>query len=169
MAIPYHYDRHIWDVPPTLYVEQRKLAFSAEILYLLAASLVKISILFFYQRLSPAALTRTYLWIIWGSIVSVALYGFCYTFALIFACSPIDAFWNQLDIDWIATDRQYSCVSESASVLTAAIFSVLQDLIATILPTWLFWSLKIPMRQKIALAVVFIVGFCTCAIGVRDP
>lgn len=133
---------------------------------MVSSTLVKISILLFFTRLSPATFTKTYIRILWASIAFVAAYGIAFTVLQIFNCNPVNAFWDQLSLEWMANATPYSCTNEGAGVFVTGIVSIIQDFIAALLPTWLFWSLRIPTRQKIALAVVFLTGFVTCIVGI---
>lgn len=131
-----------------------------------SSTLIKISILLFFTRLSPATFTKTYIRILWACIAFVAAYGIAFTILQTFNCNPVNAFWDQLSLEWIANPRPYTCTNEGVGVFVTGIVSIIQDFIAALLPTWLFWSLKIPKRQKIALAIVFLIGFITCVIGI---
>jgi len=62
--------------------------------------------------------------------------------------------------------RDYHCFNESADVLTFTGVSVVQDLLACFLPSVVLWKLSLPIRQKVALASLFLVGMVTCACGI---
>jgi hypothetical protein len=49
-------------------------------------------------------------------------------------------------------------MNEPANVLAASAISIIQDFLACGLPIILFWKLKLPRRQKVALAAIFSVG-----------
>lgn len=90
-----------------------------------------------------------------------------FTFTLYFSCSPLDAYWNHYTATWLETHK-YKCIEYGPVLLAATIVSLVQDVIAAVLPMTLFWHLKIPMRQKLALGAIFAVGLFACgADGVR--
>jgi len=50
-------------------------------------------------------------------------------------------------------------------VLAASIISAAQDFITAILPTFLYWNLRIPLKQKMALFGIFAIGYGVVALG----
>lgn len=180
----FDFNRHIWDVPMPQFVNQRKvclddrlltmlckaltvmqITFANEILYVLASGFIKISILFFYRRLTNNSLSRTFIHLVWASIAFVIAYMITFIFTVSFHCSPISAFWYELSPAWVAA-HSYHCNNEGANLLAASVISVLQDFVAALLPIVLFWRLQIPIRQKIVLAAIFAVGFFLCITGI---
>jgi hypothetical protein len=75
---------------------------------------------------------------------------------LFVGCQPIQAFWLQVNL---FSQDKYQCINEAANLIAAAAISVVQDFLACGMPMVLFWKLRIPFRQKIALAAIFGVGF----------
>lgn len=140
--------------------------YANELCYLVSTTLIKISILCFYRRLSSATLSKTYLWIIYASIAFVAAYGIECVLTLVFNCSPISDYWNQLEATRIFSKAAPDCVNEPNSLMIETGISVLQDLIAVGVPTYLFWCLTIEPEKKRALICVFFLGYLTCGVGV---
>lgn len=180
----FDFNRHIWDIPMPQFVNQRKvclddrpltmlckaltvmqITFANEILYVLASGFIKISILFFYRRLTNNSLSRTFIHLVWASIAFVIAYMITFIFTVSFHCSPTSAFWYELSPAWVAA-HSYHCNNEGANLLAASVISVLQDFVAALLPIVLFWRLQIPIRQKIVLAAIFAVGFFLCITGI---
>lgn len=56
-------------------------------------------------------------------------------------------------------EGKYYCIDEGAFIIAAAVISMVQDFMVCILPMVLFLRLNISARQKIALAIIFGVGF----------
>lgn len=140
-------------------------SYANELFYLVATGLIKISILLFYRRLKDASISRRYLWIIYASIAFVAAYSIQCIILLIFNCTPISDYWNQLAPDRIFTDRHPNCVGEGSSLIANTAISLSQDFVAAVVPTYLFWTLTLDRKNKLLLAVVFVVAYATCAIG----
>jgi hypothetical protein len=125
---------------------------------MVATSTTKISILLFYRRLADGSLSVRFLYAVYTAIAFVVLYFVVFWINLFVGCQPFHAFWKQVDIVWNASNK-YHCFNEEMNLVGAAVVSVVQDFIACGMPMILFWKLKIPRRQKIALGVIFGVGF----------
>ena len=88
-----------------------------------------------------------------------------FTIVLCTGCYPLDAFWNQFDVALQLEGYKYSCwYNEQADIMAASIISALQDAVTALLPTLLYWNLRIPRRQKIALAAVFASAYLVVAV-----
>jgi hypothetical protein len=101
----------------------------------------------------------------WASIIFIIAYSIALTLAPIFGCQPISAFWDQVNIIKVLQGYEFHCFDEGADVLAASIISAAQDLLTAILPTFLYWNLQIPFRQKLALFGIFAMGYGVVALG----
>lgn len=151
-------DRHIWDVYPLIFPAQRKNQLALENLFCFVSALIKISVLLFYRRLSQRTVSRFFYWITWFTIGFVVVYTVAFILYSILACQPLSDYWDQVDVVKLAAGYKYNCLDEGASILIAGINSAVQDFAATLLPTLLYWNLKLPIRQKIALFGFFSIG-----------
>ncbi|KAK7185673.1 integral membrane protein [Paraphaeosphaeria sporulosa] len=161
----YGFNKHVWDVQPHFYVIERKYVMAIESVFCVASGLIKVSILLFYKRLGSRAVSNTYRWAIKLTIAFITAYSIAFALVPIFGCQPISAFWDQVDIIKTAMGYEYKCFNEGADVFSACIISTAQDLLTAILPTFLYWKLQIPIRQKIALFGIFAIGYGVVAIG----
>jgi hypothetical protein len=127
-----------------------------EALYLTSTAATKISILLFYRRLSTGTVSNGFLYSVYAAIAFVAVYYFIFMINLFVGCQPIESFW--LQVNPFSQDK-YHCINEATNMIAAAAISVVQDFLACGMPMVLFWKLRIPFRQKIALASIFGVGF----------
>jgi hypothetical protein len=85
---------------------------------------------------------------------------------LCLGCQPIAAYWERDDITKLfSADFKFHCIDEGALMVSASIISTVQDLITTTLPTFLYWNIKIPIRQKVLLFAIFAIGYGVSAIG----
>jgi hypothetical protein len=109
--------------------------------------------------------SKRFRWVTWTTIGFIAAYTIALTLVPIFGCNPISAFWDQVDYSKLAGGYKFHCFDEGADVLSASIISTVQDLITAILPTFLYWNLRIPVRQKIALFGIFAIGYGVAALG----
>ena len=73
------------------------------------------------------------------------------TFLTIFACSPREAIWNPL----ITNSR---CLDNNTIVLITCIYNIVSDIIILVLPTRAVWKLRIPIRNKFRILLLFAIG-----------
>lgn len=143
----------------------RKYLLAIECLFCVASGLIKISILLFYRRLSSRVVSKAFVYTTWISIGFIIAYSIALTLAPILGCQPISAFWDQVDILKVLGGYEYHCFDEGADLLAASIISASQDFITAILPTFLYWNLRIPLQQKLALFGIFALGYGVVALG----
>jgi hypothetical protein len=161
----YNFNKHIWDIEPRFFIIQRKYVLAVEVLFCVASGLIKVSILLFFRRISARSVSRTFKWVSWLCIGFIIATSIPFTLIPIFGCRPISAFWDQVDVLKILGGYKYHCFDEGVDVFIAAVVSATQDLLAAMLPTFLYWNLRIPIRQKIALFGIFAIGYGAVAIG----
>ncbi|EXJ80174.1 hypothetical protein A1O1_08316 [Capronia coronata CBS 617.96] len=160
----YYSGRHVWDIPTNTFVPHRINIWASMWCYIVAATLVKISVLLFYRRLS-VKFSKLFLVATWVGIIYNVLYLVGFGLALLLLCHPVFAYWNQFDVAWVAS-HGYRCGSENVMLPASAGFSVLGDFYSTLLPLLLIINLDLPLRQKIALFSLFALGFLAVAAGV---
>ena len=147
-------------------VQSRKYILSIFCTFISSSGMIKISILLFYRRLSARVVSNLFRWTTWIIIGFIASSSTAFTLVPIFGCNPISAFWNQSNAILLLKGYKYSCFNEGVDVFTASVVSAVQDLITAVLPTFLYWNLHIPLRQKIALFGIFAIGYGVCALGI---
>jgi hypothetical protein len=135
-------------------------------LFTIASGLVKMSVLLFYRRISSRSVSPFFRWIMRIMIVVVGGYTLAFVLVLVFTCSPIEAYWLQVDFRYYLQDSyHYTCLNEGADVVANGIVTTVQDLIVAFLPTLLCWKLQMPVRQKFALYGIFAISYSTVVIG----
>ncbi|KAG7290729.1 hypothetical protein NEMBOFW57_000732 [Staphylotrichum longicolle] len=125
-------------------------SYAVQILYNPILALVKSSVLIFLTGLFGQKdwVRRSLLWLNVANISQmVAVF-----FAIVLQCTPV-AF------NWDPTISGGHCVDRRVLYLSTSVFNIVTDLIILGLPLWVFSSLRIPKRTKIALLVVFLLGF----------
>jgi len=160
----YGFQLHIYDQTPTTFITVRQITLAMEVIYLASTTLTKLSILMFYRRITSSVISRPLLIAVWASIIFVAAYGITFILVLIFTCDPVEAYWYRFTTSWLRTHK-YKCTDELATLMVIITISTAQDFIATLLPMFVVHKLRLPIRQKIALAAVFLVGLAVCATG----
>ncbi|TGO80910.1 hypothetical protein BPOR_1536g00010 [Botrytis porri] len=159
-VIKYNYiGIHIWDLPVDWdSVPGAKYGYATELIYNPILALVKTSILLFLLRLtgqkSNVRLTIIGLLIFNGVMMVV-------TFLLTtFHCVPIAANW------YPALYPDAVCMNFANFVTGTASVSVLTDMLALLMPTWIVYNLQISRRQKLMLVAILSFGLITVIIGI---
>lgn len=134
------------------------MTWASEWCYVLASSSIKISILLFYKRLS-APFPSAFRVATWIGVLYNAGYAMGFCLGLVLVCRPIDAYWNQFSPQWLEVGHQFHCAREEISLPISGALSVVGDLYSTMLPLVLVWHLKLCLRKKMALCVLFALGF----------
>jgi hypothetical protein len=130
-----------------------------EVLFFFGTCFAKISILLFYRRLVAGTYSKTFKWIIWASIGFVILYTFIWFMLILTTCTPVEADWRSLNIDYMT---KYKCAPyplQKKLSLLGGVLSVITDLYSVLLPTSVLLNLNISARQKIGLICIFGAGF----------
>jgi hypothetical protein len=131
------------------------------ILYLAQTAFAKISILLFYRRLVQSVYSPRFKNAIWIVIIVVAVYSFVIFILYVTECIPVDAIWLLFDPRW-AVANQHSCSSQAQDIGTAwtsGLMAVITDFLAVLLPSWVFVWITLSHRARIALSVIFALGF----------
>ncbi|KAF3217197.1 hypothetical protein TWF106_008035 [Orbilia oligospora] len=151
----YGYGMHIWDVKPEWIMPMRQMAFCTQLLFVLCTTTTKLSILSFYLRLSASP---TFRFLVYSGMVFALATGISFLFVIIFQCSPINAYWD-------LTLPKAKCVNESAANIANAVINSLCDLYVFSLPIKDMLGLRLPLRQRISLVILFSLGGVVCIAG----
>jgi hypothetical protein len=151
---------------PRTPVTSRKYILAIQTLFGAISGLIKVSILLFYRRLGARVVSSTFRWVTWASICSIIAYTIVFLLMLCLGCRPFVAYWERDDITKLFSgDFKFHCIDEGALMVSASIISTVQDLITTTLPAFLYWNIRIPIRQKVLLFAIFAIGYGVSAIG----
>lgn len=120
-----------------------------ELLYNPILALVKTSILLFLLRLTGQK--KSVRWAIWSLLIFNGVAGIATFFITVFHCVPIASNWNA------AAYPNAKCLNFADFVTGTASVSILTDVLALILPTWIVYRLQMQRNQK--LMVVGILSF----------
>ncbi|KAH8660810.1 hypothetical protein BGZ60DRAFT_530816 [Tricladium varicosporioides] len=150
---------HLWNVPLTTFSPHfLKMAIFENFVYGLSFLCVKVSILLLYLRLSPYLQFRAAVWVV---MVVTVVYSVLGSFGFLYNCQPIAKFWD-------ITITNGKCINITKILLTYASLNILTDIAMLLLPIALVRKLKLPMKQKLALAGLFMTGTLVCIIsGIR--
>ncbi|KAH8660943.1 hypothetical protein BGZ60DRAFT_381646, partial [Tricladium varicosporioides] len=145
------FGQHFWNIPPKDITLIRKLYYASQILYVLNLASSKFAILFLYRRIFVNARFRIFLNITIGWMV---LYTLSFLMAVTFQCLPINSIWNKL--------VPGKCINSQALVYAGAALSIVEDLIIMVLPISELKSLKLDVRKRIGLCLLFALGSFAC-------
>ncbi|KAH9207135.1 hypothetical protein DL95DRAFT_238186, partial [Leptodontidium sp. 2 PMI_412] len=147
---------HIWNVPLTTLSPGFLLIGTISCLfYGLSFMCVKLSILLLYLRLSPYKSFRIAVWVIVATTVS---YSFLGSFQFLFNCQPIAKNWD-LSI------TKGKCIYTPKILMTHGSINIVTDIAMLLLPIALVRKVNAPMKEKVALACLFMTGTLVCIIS----
>lgn len=125
---------------------------------------IKASIAIMLLRLS---VRRIHKHILWVTFVITELYSAAFFFVFIFQCSPSEYFWTRL------TGGEGSCLDTSIIVAVTYGYSAVTcagDLVFSILPALLVWSLQMGRKEKTAVILILSMGaIASVATIIRIP
>ncbi|OQO12576.1 hypothetical protein B0A48_02038 [Cryoendolithus antarcticus] len=158
----YGSDRHVWDVPFSLYEGAARGAWLSEQVFLIASCCSKVSILLFYRRLTTGTYARKWKFATIAAIYFTILYAVALVLSLFLGCNPIEAYWKYFDLNW---HEPYKCKDFTFFNPLSGCLSVVGDLYSVILPVLMTRRLDAPRRQKIALNIIFSLGLVVVFTG----
>ncbi|KAF5009451.1 hypothetical protein FDECE_4334 [Fusarium decemcellulare] len=129
-----------------------KLVMCTTLTYIPTTILSKLTLCFFYFRLSPS---RWYQYSVYFTafVCSGSLIGIW--FSVLFACKPIAAAWD------IRLAAEATCINRPPVYITQAAFGCVTDLMLLALPLPTVLGLQMSTRQKLGLVGMFAIGSIT--------
>lgn len=120
-----------------------------QLLYLLAISSAKFSIISSYFRIFPYKRLHQIIWVVLALSVAFLIASLVATF---FICRPVGAVWNP------ALRTPTSCYRFIDLLYASGIINVIVDVVLCLAPLPYFLRLPIPLKQKISASFLFIAG-----------
>ncbi|KAI0531864.1 hypothetical protein GGR58DRAFT_492099 [Xylaria digitata] len=156
----YGLGKHVADLPPDIdFITSNILFYAHQPIYYISVSLTKVSIIVFYFRIFPQESYRAFLWVM---LVIVVLTGAATSIAGVFQCNPIARAWN--------AEIPGTCFDQPALFFANSGINIVEDLILYVLPIRILWNMNLPLKQRIALIGIFVIGGLTIIAGiVRIP
>lgn len=137
------------------------MGYITELLSPLAVTLARHSILLFYSRIF-ATPTRTFKAMLYIAYFLNLGWGIAFFFVYMFQCTPIDAVWNSVQ------GKRAHCVNDVVNDYYAVI-SIIVDVVVLAIPWPVVWKLKMPVRQKVAVSGIFLLGGMYVYISMLNP
>ncbi|WYZ39851.1 hypothetical protein EsH8_IV_000192 [Colletotrichum jinshuiense] len=149
--------RDIWTLKPDQITQFLLLFLIFGMLYMTCIALIKSSILFLYLRIFPDERFRKILWctqvfnlLLWISFIST-------TFA---SCQPLNFFWN----GW-TKETEGKCFNLNAFAMCHGAINVALDFWILILPSTQVLGLRMQLKRKIGVLLMFGVGIFLTAVS----
>ncbi|EKJ67423.1 hypothetical protein FPSE_12408 [Fusarium pseudograminearum CS3096] len=148
---------HAWEMPVDSNTESALLVMCTTLTYIPTTILSKLTLCFFYYRLSPA---RWYQYSVYvtGIICTTSLVGIW--FSVLFACKPIAAGWD------VRLSANATCINRPPIYITQAAFGCITDVMLLILPIPTVLGLQMSTRQKFGVLGLFAIGSITLVTSV---
>lgn len=156
----YDWDRHLWDVPMSLYSGSAEMLYYSRIAWGLAASFTRLSVLSFYYRLLGACTApRHFYWANHALTAATIIMLLYYLFSGIFACTPISGYWS-----W-PTAPGTVCFNDGLSFQVSAIINTTLEAIVATLPLMAISKLNVNPSQRISVIGVLCLGYFVALAG----
>ncbi|KAK0629461.1 hypothetical protein B0T17DRAFT_457636, partial [Bombardia bombarda] len=154
-ATRYGLGMHVWNLPLPVdnILDMIKhcvqLMYVAHVFYAAATAFTKLSIITSYLRIFPHELLRR---VLYGTGAVVVGIGISAIFATVFQCRPVRAAWD-------FTVEGGQCIPFVDFLYANSAISIATDLVLIAAPLPYFWSLKLPLKQRLVICILFGVGF----------
>ncbi|KAF2176059.1 hypothetical protein K469DRAFT_523942, partial [Zopfia rhizophila CBS 207.26] len=148
VIIRYGLGHHLWDVPfSTFNGNFLKFAAICGTFYGLSIMSSKVSILVLFLRSLPQKPKEA----IYATIILVVLYNLIGSFQWLFACQPVEKFWD-LSI------THGSCIKWSKITIFSGVMNTATDSVILLLPVFALRKVRFPKWEKIGLVLVLMTG-----------
>ncbi|KPM44632.1 hypothetical protein AK830_g1897 [Neonectria ditissima] len=147
---------HVWEISLKDFNYGSKFMVMTPVLYAIETGFAKISLVLFYNKLSPQ---KWWKWSVCGTFILVVGYNVAIFFAVIFGCRPLQKHWT-------AEMTDGSCVNRPAIYIATAALGIFSDLVLLVLPIPMIVRLQMPPRQKAGLILLFTIGSATLVTSV---
>lgn len=154
----YGWDRHIWDVKPQDIAYANIVAFVAKILFTLASGFTRLSLCAFYYRLVKDSGITWFKWAVHATVAFTIIVSIAFVLLIVFLCTPVE-YW-----EYPPTTGGH-CLPEGSVTLAAGVINIANDVLTAVVPIPLIMRLKMPLRQRIGVCVLFGLGFIVIVAG----
>ncbi|OLN96700.1 hypothetical protein CCHL11_02336 [Colletotrichum chlorophyti] len=148
--------RHRWYISTEDYVNNNMLGWFAQILLFASICILKCSIMLLLLRIKNSSRLKYFLWAIMAGLV---ITNFGVIVILLAECDPVDAYWTGVGKCWDAKVRIYS-------IYLTISYSVMTDLLCSLLPLVVVWQVRIPLSTKISVAGLMSLGLIATGFGI---
>ncbi|KAF4445764.1 hypothetical protein F53441_10513 [Fusarium austroafricanum] len=148
--------RHRWYISEENYMRNNMLGWVAQILLFASICLLKVSILLLLLRIKDSQRVKYSAWAIMAGLVVT---NFGCIIILLSECRPVSAYWTGVGNCWDPRVRIYYIYATIA-------FSILTDMICSMLPVFVIWNTSLPLKTKISVWALMSLGLIATGFGI---
>ncbi|KAH8695604.1 putative integral membrane protein [Talaromyces proteolyticus] len=137
---------------------ESQLFYGGELVYYINVGLTKISLLILYLRLFVTQSYNKLRLLTWVLLYFTTAVTITWTFCIMLQCNPVALAWDKT--------LKGTCINMTAVFYSHAGINILLDFIVYIMPIPLLWSVNRPLRERLALIVIFAIGGFVCIMGI---
>ncbi|MDI1486527.1 MAG: hypothetical protein OHK93_005758 [Ramalina farinacea] len=139
--------------------ETLRILWTFQLSFVLATGTIKLCILTFYHRISPASTSRCWRNVLFAMAAVVVSFTLGVLLLTIFQCTPIHKFWD--------TEQPRHCIFNPLTnlLITGSLNTVL-DFIVVLLPIPLLWQLRTTIQQRTVLTAIFLSAGSVCVVSI---
>ncbi|PVH85246.1 hypothetical protein DL98DRAFT_546260 [Cadophora sp. DSE1049] len=140
--------KHLWAMDATQFKVIWKILFAYVMIYGLAVSFTKLSIVLFYRRIFGMN------WGLWLCAFLVVAYCVTVIVTILMSCQPPEYFWTQ----YTTPGATGHCINVSLFSFANGIWAMLVDVCILIVPVPVILKLQMPKSQKLAVMLILLLG-----------
>ncbi|KAK3699629.1 hypothetical protein LTR37_016365 [Vermiconidia calcicola] len=149
--------KHQWNLPEEDYIYISFCGWLTALFLYPMLALLKISICLLVLRIKDVKKLRYFVWAVTIGLVLTNLLPFV---ILLAECDPVSASWKaQTEKCWRPDARLYSLYLQTA-------YSVLTDLLCSLLPIYVVWDLRISLHKKLGVCGLMSLGLISTAFAI---
>jgi hypothetical protein len=127
-----------------------KIKFSIQLMSVTLLGFSKLSLVFLYRRIFSSPTFRKVVDVFIGILIAWLI---AFELATLFQCTPISTIWTRFEYEY----GPY-CIQVVPYYYTISVTDTLTDVIIMILPLPIIWNLHMPLKQRLAVAGMFLLG-----------
>ncbi|VTO83655.1 unnamed protein product [Fusarium graminearum] len=136
---------HAWEMPIEVFEKHMLSSYIAAPVFIICNGCSKTSLLTFYLQISPQLWFRR---VVYGTITFVVLYTLIISTLLLFGCNPIQTAWDPFRF------ASGKCADNAVVYIIIAVVNIISDLILFVIPIPMIAQLKMPLGQRIGVAIM---------------
>ncbi|KAJ5666745.1 hypothetical protein N7462_011154, partial [Penicillium macrosclerotiorum] len=148
--VRFGFGQNIWDLPFHTITKFYQYFQGLAVMYKIQISLAKISVCLFLLRIFQS---RTFRYIAYSLVGVNAIIGITFAFVDGFRCVPLHLTWT----GW-ANEESGKCINFIIAILVNCLVNIFVDSIMIMMPVWEVAKLQLPLKKKLAVALMFAVG-----------
>ncbi|KAK0109151.1 hypothetical protein ONS96_002976 [Cadophora gregata f. sp. sojae] len=152
VSLPHGGGKHLWAIDATQFTVIWKILFAYVMIYALAVSFTKLSIVLFYRRIFGMNLG------LWLCTFLVVAYCVTVIVTILVSCQPLEYFWTQ----YTTPGATGHCINVSLFFFANGIWAMLVDVCILVVPVPVILKLQMPKSQKMAVMLILLLGSFVC-------